>query len=589
MNTLYRILCLVIVLLSTMGFAIYITLRWRIRIEFSPAIVVSLIAVAMLISGLLNIMLFATYAILLIGIFLFFYSVVTFPHMRKILLSPSIILLIAFGVYMSWRLYGLFPTHYDNFSHWMLVLKHMIMYDSLPSFKSDIIIFKAYPTGTAGFMYFVLRIVGFREDLALLSQTVMMFAFFLPVLAFTEKKKLQSWLVIAMMFLVMMSRLSVFATLLVDDLLAFCGLGAIAIVMYYREDLRLATFCVMPICIFLVLIKNSGFFFVILVTVLLVLLAAKQNEKEQIIRIFLYTIGLPLIVYFLWGRHVTFAFVDGMTSKHALNLSSYLANFSTQTTSTLTLRFAEIMERMFSPRDKNVRSLALLFLIALLVQVLSHPYEIIRAFRKWLRSIISLLAVYLLWGISLVALYSTSMTGYEAETLAGLSRYLDTIFLFMHGGIFLGILVSLSNTEKHLGGKRQVRWAKVIGLIMSIVIALSVFSIKNLDQIRIKGKPTGDRITIRKFFQGKSIPAGGRVLVLSDSGRYDYLYYLARYEFWTSQVKAAQVNDEESLKKELVNAKQYDYVLVHVKTEALRDVLVNLPSESMLEEKVIVL
>ena len=100
--------------------------------------------------------------------------------------------------------------------------------------------------------------------------------------------------------MVMMAHLSVFQSLLVDDLLAFCGLGGISIVLYYRKDLNRALFCVIPICAFLVFIKNSGVFFVLLMSILLLIIAARQKAGGRFCwKVVLLTMLLPIFLFFL--------------------------------------------------------------------------------------------------------------------------------------------------------------------------------------------------------------------------------------------------------------------------------------------------
>ena len=54
--------------------------------------------------------------------------------------------------------------HYDNFSHWALIVKSMSLTNSFPSFKTDVIMFTSYPPGSAVFIYYFINIIkGFRD------------------------------------------------------------------------------------------------------------------------------------------------------------------------------------------------------------------------------------------------------------------------------------------------------------------------------------------------------------------------------------------------------------------------------------------
>jgi hypothetical protein len=67
--------------------------------------------------------------------------------------------LILAAVYCSWRLCGLQVSHYNNFSHWLLVIRYLFVNDSLPGQAADLIYFKSFPTGSACLVYYFARLV----------------------------------------------------------------------------------------------------------------------------------------------------------------------------------------------------------------------------------------------------------------------------------------------------------------------------------------------------------------------------------------------------------------------------------------------
>lgn len=413
--------------------------------SFSPALVASTIGVIMLIAGILNIMFLSMLSLVLIGNGIFLYMIVRAKIRVRDLLAPSNILLLGFVVYMGWRLYSIYPTHYDNFSHWLTVTKYLFKYDELPSFKSNMIQFQAYPTGTAGFIYYTLRLFGFREDIILLSQNVLMIVFFLPLTAYAENNKdnkFLSWVAVMIALLVMMAHLSVFQSLLVDDLLAFCGLGGVSMALYYRKDIKKALYCAIPICAFLVLVKNSGFFFVLPISILLIILATRQKAGGKFYwKVAFLTVLLPIFLFFLWTKHVSLVFETGMETKHAMSVASYLDVLSNQDTSAITGRFLEIIRRMVEWSNHKVRSMVFTLIISLFVLLLTFYRSKDLLIRYCLSILFSAIFTYFLWAVSLTGMYTFSMKGIEAETYAGFTRYLDTIVLFIHGMFFVCILL----------------------------------------------------------------------------------------------------------------------------------------------------
>ena len=66
--------------------------------------------------------------------------------------------------------------HYDNFSHWALIVKSMSLTNSFPSFKTDVIMFTSYPPGSAVFIYYFIKLVGVTESNAIFAQILLILA-----------------------------------------------------------------------------------------------------------------------------------------------------------------------------------------------------------------------------------------------------------------------------------------------------------------------------------------------------------------------------------------------------------------------------
>lgn len=444
LKTTVSVIKLLLPLLSIMGYVVYITVKWKVRVEFSPAIVVSTIGVIMLFAGILNVMLATTYLIILIGICLLITLCVKNRNINKIIFSPSNLFLLAVGALLTWRLYKTMSFHYDDFSHWQLVVKYVLRYDALPSYKSNIIGFNAYPTGVAGFIYYVLRLIGFREDLSILTQAVLTLVYFLPVLVFVNKRSILNWVAAIILFLTLFAQNIVFGTMLVDDLLAFVAIACFAIIIYYKNEIKKATLCLMPICIFLVLIKNSGFFFIAALALLTIINSRKNNNlKKDALYIIGFTLKIPALIFYLWTRHVQYLFWDGMSSKHALNISSYASYFKTQSWEELKVRFVEVMKRMVDINNASVRNLVIITTIALVITILVYAKDKKIILRRYICCLLYSTFIYFLYGISLVGLYSTSMKGYESEILAGFYRYQRTIILAICGYFVVLILKAI--------------------------------------------------------------------------------------------------------------------------------------------------
>lgn len=79
-------------------------------------------------------------------------------------------------------------SHYDNFSHWALVVKQMLSTNRFPNFEDTVIVYQEYPLGSAAFIYYVAKIVGVAESVWMFAQAYMTLACILPIFIFCKKK-----------------------------------------------------------------------------------------------------------------------------------------------------------------------------------------------------------------------------------------------------------------------------------------------------------------------------------------------------------------------------------------------------------------
>ena len=71
--------------------------------------------------------------------------------------------------------------HYDNFSHWALIVKYLLCADRLPGADTALIPFRDYPPGSSLFIYYVCRFAGHSQGIMILAQNSMIFACFYAV------------------------------------------------------------------------------------------------------------------------------------------------------------------------------------------------------------------------------------------------------------------------------------------------------------------------------------------------------------------------------------------------------------------------
>lgn len=182
LNLLGRIL---ILLLSFIGYTVYLKKKFDLRVEFAPIVICSSIGIIMFLAGIFHIMPIATYAIIIIGLIQLRLIRKDSFNLEEILkLSIFTLIVLCFFNYLKDALF----IHYDNFSHWALVVREMLETNALPTSASKLIEFNAYPTGTAGFIYFVSKIVGNTDGIKAFGQTLILLSGIFSLTAFINKK-----------------------------------------------------------------------------------------------------------------------------------------------------------------------------------------------------------------------------------------------------------------------------------------------------------------------------------------------------------------------------------------------------------------
>ena len=80
-------------------------------------------------------------------------------------------------------------THYDNFSHWALIVKYLLLVEELPGAESTMIPFRDYPPGVSLIIYYICRYAGHSQGMMLLAQNGVLFACFFALAGIVEDGK----------------------------------------------------------------------------------------------------------------------------------------------------------------------------------------------------------------------------------------------------------------------------------------------------------------------------------------------------------------------------------------------------------------
>ena len=80
-------------------------------------------------------------------------------------------------------------THYDNFSHWAVIVKYLLSADRLPGADAAIVAFRDYPPGSSLLIYYVCRYAGHSQGIMLLAQNSLILACFYAVFGIVKERR----------------------------------------------------------------------------------------------------------------------------------------------------------------------------------------------------------------------------------------------------------------------------------------------------------------------------------------------------------------------------------------------------------------
>lgn len=444
--------------LSLMGWGMFIHHKLKIHPPFIPLFLFSMITFAVYGAGIFKFMPYMVYTIFYSGLLLFVLYLLLLIRKKygiKGIFTPGIVFFILFSIYSTILLKGVFLLHYDNFSHWGLIVKEMFRLDSLPD-GTTLVTFRNYPPGTAVFIYFIGKIIGYTESHALMAQSYLISASLSVLFAFCRWKKAgYVILTVAVCFTLLLVIKNNIYDLLVDTLLGLVALSATVISYYYRKNWGKLLIVNLPILVLLLLIKDIGkifLFYNLILIILLIFAYSVKREKEKIKKwkiagTFIFVLFLvPVLINFSWVEYVERAYPEITFESNKFAFSSEKITEINKSAEFISNLGPMITNAATDPSTYNFKSLLLLWGVALL-------FFLIRFFRTGKASghllfpVLLSIVYYTFYILVLYSVYLFLMPENEAEVLAGFERYQSTMVIYCTGLIMLSILYEWSKLD----------------------------------------------------------------------------------------------------------------------------------------------
>lgn len=532
---------LILFVLSTIG-TWEILRHWvRFHESFLPSLTVALQVFLLLAAGLLHGLLEMAAALEAAGLTgLAYYTFREKGRNLKTWLKIEYLFLLLGMAALCLCVRGRIFTHYDNFSHWALVVKKMLRADRFPDPGMTGITYWSYPLGSTVYVYFAGRLIGGGEPLWMLAQGYVMLTCLMPLFQLCRGNRWIALVVVLFAGNFLFSYNVGVTELLVDTLLPLVGMCALLFVHANRSSPAKAVPAVFLYLVWILQIKNSGTFFGLLVALALLYCAGKQHRFWAGALCSAAGFGSMLV----WSWHCKVTYPAAAASKHSLSASWWQAALGEK--SLEDVKYIVLEGTRFAVQWK-----ALWFCVLLLAAVglwcLLVRKDRLRAFGKAAALIVG---IYAAWQIGLQLMYIFSMTRMEALQLTSLIRYEKTIIIAM---VYLitALVLSLLRQE------RPGRLASA-GLALTMSASLLCLSWNSEDTPRgvydYRPYRIGiyDGLEVRTWMEKlkaeNDLPEKGDYAILIEDWDSAYFYFLGMYLFPDSNIDVYEKTGTETLK-----------------------------------------
>ena len=391
--------------------------RCRVNVYFAPVLTLAAQFTFLFLPGLLNFLPEAAWALYFGG----FLMLLDGLRREKLGLLKHYVnwgyglCILAFAV-MALAFRGKVVTWFDNFTHWATVVKNMIAAERFPTFAQEAVGFHTYPLGSATLIWYFSRITSDQEDFWMLAQGFMLLCTLLPMFAFGKKNGVVQAVFLALAGNFLLCYNIPLTELLVDSLLPLAGTAMLLFLHRecLREDKPLNIWYALPMLFWVMNIKNAGMLFVFAgFWILLVRMKGQGRELKPL----LLTALVLAVGYFLWERHCDYVFYSTV-SQHEISVDYLSARLGEKTLADIVTILGR-MAKALVVRGEFFCVLAAAAVPGILTWALAPEGK-----RRYLSLLRFLGVTWVVYGISLMAMYVTSMSAQAALELQSADRYI---------------------------------------------------------------------------------------------------------------------------------------------------------------------
>lgn len=316
---------------SIIGFSTYIANRSNIYFIYTAPAVLSAILLSLYVADILGIIFYIAPLIMLIGIFLFIFSLIQYPGLvnkindyKKEIILVAIILLSVFLFYSNYLL-----TYWDDLAFWGMFSKQLFNSNVTFSDQAQSLILKThyhYPRGPSYFHYFTMYFSGMSDSGLLTSHFMMHLLLATPF--FAGRYFIQGIIFLILFYLIPLKESLALVSIYNDSTIGFVTTSCLGI-MLLCPDKKKAALLLMPTFFMFPIYREIGWLIGvctgIIISVILFLQEIENFDKYKKILVSLLLISLPIISKYLW-----FLYVDmfGVLGRDTHKLSTIIELFN---------------------------------------------------------------------------------------------------------------------------------------------------------------------------------------------------------------------------------------------------------------------
>ena len=538
----------VLFVFSSFGIWEYIRRRANVEVVFAPVLTICIQISVIYVAGILNLMKLATYGMYAFGLICAFYYILNdWKAIVKHYLAEKGIQYFIFAAFLACiALWNRVFVHYDNFSHWALVVQQLLQTNRFPNFSDSLIMFQQYPLGSSVYIYYFSKLVGKAEFVQMLAQTFMLIACIVPVLRFNLNRYVAIMLALLFSNFIFCYCIQI-QDLLVDTLLPLLGMAAIFFLcsecLKSDSDKRVSLYWLIPLFVAIVQVKNSGLFFLIVAGVIMLISSKRYMLPwRQVIGFW----AIPLISIYLWKRHCALVFVNASVSKHALSLSNYKQTLLSKPYDDIVLIVKKMID--FSVTGSDLFYCLIFVCMTVLLAWFAHANSrcLICKF------ICFVLVSYFSYILGMLLMYLISMPGGDTKSLASSFRYRETILIAFYYASFVLMLYSISLFENP--------WKKTCGILLVLFSIVCSWTYGNFKSYRTVFNVAVSPVNLwmRNLVQDNKVVKNSSYLVCIPKTDWGYVHFLGRYLFASLRTDGRVIKNI----ADMDGAENYRYLLV---------------------------